>query len=208
MGTQVFFPQVPRDGPTIERASILVRESELRYSPWVLRVIRPRIDVAHRARQKRDESPQADSAVGVSSFSLECELQKDLEAAGNRRASFVDSHSCSRTTYGTGSGGGGNCTRTLALLELTDLRASFRQAVERTVCFAVGEACPRKDRSSSFEGSLSVPQACPTDTRGADLLLAFSAYACQAKFKVQLVIVERRSKAWTSAEMRPSREQK
>ena len=65
---------------------------------------------AQRASQ-RDESLQTDWTRGVSSFSVESELRRESEAAGNQPVPLLDVKLCSDKTHDVQSGGGGNCTR-------------------------------------------------------------------------------------------------
>jgi len=74
---------------------------------WILGVIRHRVGEAYRASE-RDESRLTDSAEGVSTFSLESELRRELEVAGSRPASPIGVNNYSQTTYGSQIGGGGN----------------------------------------------------------------------------------------------------
>jgi hypothetical protein len=77
---------------------------------WILGVVRPRIVEAQRASQ-RDVSLQSDWARDVPSSSVESELRRESEAAGNQPVSILDVSLCSKKAYNTRSGGGGNCTR-------------------------------------------------------------------------------------------------
>jgi hypothetical protein len=56
---------------------------------WILGAIRPRIVEAQPASQ-RDQSLQTDWARDVPSFSVESELRRESEAAGNQPVSLID----------------------------------------------------------------------------------------------------------------------